>query len=211
VTDHAAGALTDRRRAAARAGHTGNHAAARAALDDPDPRVRVLGVGALDRLQGLDLETTHRMLADPAVAVRRRTIEAVAGRDDVALLALLHDPEPLVVETAAWACGERTPPEPMATAELVVLATDHADPLVREAAVAALGAIGDPTTVVAVLRATEDRPAIRRRAVLALAAFDGPEVDAAVARAHGDRDWQVRQAAEDVSGDRTPRVSDASP
>jgi len=40
---------------------------------------------------------------------------------------------------------------------------------------------------------------VRRRAVLALAPFEGPEVDAALTRALDDRDWQVRQAAEDVS------------
>ena len=37
------------------------------------------------------------------------------------------------------------------------------------------------------------------RAVIALAPFDGPEVDAALERARQDRDWQVRQAAEDLS------------
>ncbi len=40
---------------------------------------------------------------------------------------------------------------------------------------------------------------MRRRAVIALAPFDGPEVDAALAAALGDRDWQVRQAAEDLT------------
>jgi HEAT repeat protein len=65
--------------------------------------------------------------------------------------------------------------------------------------VAALGAIGDPAGLPAVLAATRDRPAVRRRAVLALAPFDGPDVDAALERALTDRDWQVRQAAEDVS------------
>jgi len=40
---------------------------------------------------------------------------------------------------------------------------------------------------------------VRRRAIIALAPFDGPEVDAAIERATRDRDWQVRQAAEDLS------------
>jgi hypothetical protein len=35
--------------------------------------------------------------------------------------------------------------------------------------------------------------------VIALAPFAGPEVDAALARALEDRDWQVRQAAEDLT------------
>jgi HEAT repeat protein len=76
----------------------------------------------------------------------------------------------------------------------------HGDPLVREAAVAALGALGDPAGLDAVLAACSDRPAIRRRAVLALAAFDGPDVDAALQAALDDHDWQTRQAAEDLLG-----------
>jgi HEAT repeat protein len=103
-----------------------------------------------------------------------------------------------VVEAAAWASGERQPPEPGIVTALARLATDHDDPLCREAAVAALGSIGDPAGLPAILTATSDRPAIRRRAVLALAPFDGPDVEAALRRALHDRDWQVRQAAEDL-------------
>jgi HEAT repeat protein len=48
----------------------------------------------------------------------------------------------------------------------------------------------------------QDKPAVRRRAVLALASFDGPGVEEALERALVDRDWQVRQAAEDLTGRR---------
>ena len=48
-----------------------------------------------------------------------------------------------------------------------LLAGPPADPLAREAAVAALGAIGHPDGLPAILAATSDKPAIRRRAVLA--------------------------------------------
>jgi HEAT repeat protein len=88
-----------------------------------------------------------------------------------------------------------------AVAALVDMATAHADALCREAAVAALGAIGDPAGLPAILAATTDKPAVRRRAVIALAPFEGPEVDAALERALTDRDWQVRQAAEDLLAD----------
>ena len=57
---------------------------------------------------------------------------------------------------------------------LAELATGHSNPLVREAAVAALGATGHPEGLDAILAATTDRVAVRRRAVLALAPFDGP-------------------------------------
>ncbi|HEY9558295.1 MAG TPA: HEAT repeat domain-containing protein, partial [Acidimicrobiales bacterium] len=79
------------------------------------------------------------------------------------------------------------------------LATGHDDALVREAAVAALGAIGDEAALPTILAATGDKATVRRRAVLALAPFEGPEVDQALERALEDRDWQVRQAAEDLS------------
>ena len=51
-----------------------------------------------------------------------------------------------------------------------------------------------------ILTATTDIATVRRRAIIALAPFDGPEVDAALERALDDRDWQVRQAAEDLTG-----------
>ncbi len=134
--------------------------------------------------------------------MRRRACEAAAARpgdDGVALLPLLDDADATVAEVAAWASGERTPPEAGIVPVLARLTTGHDDVLVREAAVAALGALGDPAGLRAVLAATRDKATVRRRAVLALAPFEGAEVDAALARAREDRDWQVRQAAEDLS------------
>jgi HEAT repeat protein len=190
-----------RRRAAALAGHRRDTAAARGFLADPVPAVRATALGALARAGGLEAADLVAGLADPAPTVRARAAELCAplpGDRPPPLAPALSDPDPGVVEAAAWASGERQPPEPGAVAALVPVATGHEDPLCREAAVAALGAIGDPAGLPAVLAATTDRPAVRRRAVLALAPFDGPDVDAAVERAREDRDWQVRQAAEDV-------------
>jgi HEAT repeat protein len=147
-------------------------------------------------------------IADAAVAVRRRAAELappLAARRDAAafvppLVARLADADVTVVVAAAWALGELAEPARTqgATGALAAVVTDHADALAREAAVAALGAIGDPAGLPAVLHACGDKPAVRRRAVLALAPFEGPEVDAALAAALTDRDWQVRQAAEDL-------------
>jgi HEAT repeat protein len=183
------------------AGHTGDVAAARGYLTDGVPAVRATALGALARAGDLTDVDLAAGLADPAAEVRARAAELTAvrpGDEAPSLASALRDEDPAVVEAAAWASGERQPPEPGVVDALVPVATGHEDPLCREAAVAALGAIGDPVGLPAILEATTDRPAVRRRAVLALAPFEGPEVDAAVDRARGDRDWQVRQAAEDV-------------
>ncbi len=150
-------------------------------------------MGALD---SADLSTA---LTDPDQMVVVRAIELAIGTPEVDLLPVTASRDAVVVETAAWALGERGAAQGSAVvARLAALATDHADALVREAAVAALGSIGDPAGLPAVLAATTDKPAVRRRAVVALAAFEGPEVDAALERAKDDRDWQVRQIAEDL-------------
>lgn len=192
-----------RRRATALAGHEGDEAAARAALADPDPAVRTTALGALERLGALTAGDLHVALADPAVTVRRRACEAAAhhpGDGPPSLLAALADDDATLAEVAAWASGERQPPETGAVAALTALVSDHDDALVREAAVAALGAIGDEAGLPAILAALEDKATVRRRAVIALAPFEGDDVDAALARGREDRDWQVRQAAEDLSG-----------
>jgi HEAT repeat protein len=191
-----------RRRAAAVAGHRGDVAAARGFLTDVDARVRAAALGALARAGALTDGELTSAVADTAPAVRARGAELAAARpgDRPPLLGpLLADAEPSVVEAAAWASGERQPPEPGIVAALAGVAADHDDPLCREAAVASLGALGDPAGLPAILAGSRDRPAIRRRAVLALAPFSGPEVDAALDRARSDRDWQVRQAAEDIA------------
>jgi HEAT repeat protein len=192
--------MNERWRSLAVAGHRGDAAAAGAALDDPDPVSRALALGALDRMGSLDDEHLVVALADPSADVRRRALELAARRPHLDLLDSLHDTDDTVVEVAAWACGEHESVPTATLDRLVQLATDATAPLVREAAVAALGAIGQPAGLSAILTACGDVPAVRRRAVLALAPFEGPEVDAALERALADRDWQVRQNAEDVSG-----------
>lgn len=191
-----------RRRAAAIAGHRGDAVAARTFLDDPDPTVRATALGALARCRDLRPADLDRGLGDAVATVRARAAELAAtrpGDGPPPLAPLLGDPDPMVVEAAAWSSGERQPPEPGIVGVLSRVGADHDDPLCREAAVAALGAIGDPAGLPAILAATRDRPAIRRRAVLALAPFGGRAVDEAIERALHDRDWQVRQAAEDIA------------
>lgn len=186
----------------------------RAVMDDPDPRVRAAALGALVRAGTplLASESWRAAVEDPAPAVRRRAGEmapTLAARDGdavlvgvlvAALVVLLDDPEVTVVDAAAWALGELGDAAVAGTAvaPLAAVATGHEDALAREAAIAALGALGDDAGLPAILAGCRDKPTIRRRAVLALAPFEGDEVDAALAAALEDRDWQVRQAAEDL-------------
>ncbi len=194
---------SDRRRTVAIAGHTGDVGAARRGLDDIEPSVRAAALGALERLEALRDDDVARALLDEHVAVRRRAAEIAATHPDVDLLDALSDDDARVVEVAAWACGEHESDRDEIVTQLIDLATAAEEPLVRESAVAALGAIGDIRAVDAIIAGTSDKPAVRRRAVLALSPFLGdddlgPRVDAAIDRALDDRDWQVRQAAEDL-------------
>ncbi|MEA3502390.1 MAG: HEAT repeat domain-containing protein, partial [Actinomycetota bacterium] len=70
-----------------------------------------------------------------------------------------------------------------------------------EAAVAALGAIGDEAALATLLGLVAVAPPqVRRRAVVALTVFDDPAVEPAIRAAASDRNPSVREAAEMVVG-----------
>jgi HEAT repeat protein len=189
--------VTDRRRVAV-AGHTGDIGTVLEGSAATDPAVRATALGALERLGRLDADRLTQALTDPDPTVRRRAVELAARHPGVDLVPSLADEDPRVVEVAAWACGEHESNRDEVVDALIALAGGADDALVREAAVAALGAIGDDRGVEAIIAACADKPAVRRRAVLALAPFEGDAVEATIERALEDRDWQVRQAAEDL-------------
>ena len=210
----------ERRRVAAAAGHAGDAAGARTHLHDEDASVRSSALRALERSGDLAARELEAALEDPAPAVRSTALELAAGRGDIAAAAVtdrLLDDDRRVVEVAAWACGEKFPAgrttpvdhadavgfrTAAAVSALIEVARSHEDPLCRESAIAALGAISHPAGLPAILGGLDDKPEVRRRAVIALAPFDGPEVDAALLRATADRDKQVRAAAAELRGDR---------
>ncbi|HEY8080874.1 MAG TPA: HEAT repeat domain-containing protein [Acidimicrobiales bacterium] len=179
------------------------------ALEDEDPELRARAVSAAHRLGHRSEPERVRSLRDPSALVRRRACEIEARAPapspvvDAALIACLDDDDALVVVAAADALGESEARS--ATDALAQVAVGHDDPRCREAAVAALGSIGDQTGLDAVLAALSDKPAVRRRAVVALAGFEGPEVEAGIDAALGDRDWQVRQAAEALRAGDEPK------
>ena len=212
--------VTARRRAVAVAGHAGDERSARAGLQDSEATVRATALGALARLGRLNATDLESAAGDRDPVVRARAAELAGVGSEVGsepgneaahggsggwIVALLDDPVAMVVEAACFGLGEMgeaTCRIEAAVETLGRVARTHSDALCREAAVAALGAIGADAGLEAVLAAMADKPAVRRRAVLALAAFEGPEVEAALERALADRDWQVRQAAEDLTGQR---------
>lgn len=176
------------------------------AAEDPDGELREAALGALLRIGVLDTGRLAGFCSDPEPRVRRRAAELAPRLDDPGatedlLVSLLND-LPEIVEVAAFALGEVGSADgvelaPSTTNALESIVRTHADALCREAAVAALGALH--TGLATILIACQDKATVRRRAVLALAPFDGPDVDAALEVARTDRDWQVRQAAEDLS------------
>jgi len=195
---------TAEQRAAVVAGHTGDSESARSLLLHPDARTRASALSALVRLDTVTESELQTALRDAEPFVRRRAAVDVAhsGAGLSALLEVVRDPDPTVVEVACWAAGEVPEGEPGVLRELVEalieIASTHDDSLCRESAVAALGALGDPIGKGTVLAACSDRATVRRRAVLALAAFDGDDVVAMLRHLLDDRDLQVRQAAEDL-------------
>ena len=189
-----------RRQGAALAGYRGDADTAKAAQHDPDPKVRIAALRSLARLGATTAEQITKALNDTEPAVRIAAVEIAANDPHPQLEQLLNDEDSMVVEAAAWALGERETAGNAIIDRLSQVARNHSDPLARESAVAALGAIGDDRGLPAILDATHDKVAIRRRAIIALAAFEGAEVTAAYQRARSDRDRQVRDAVEELLG-----------
>lgn len=191
--------VVNRHRQAVIAGHQGDYQRVDELLDDPAPHVRQAALSALHRQNRCTPDRLRQSFRDPDPLVRSRAAELAAHVDGVTPAALLDDAVDSVVEIAAFACGEMTWAHGTAPIDaLSQIATGHNDALCRESAAAALGAIGDPAGLDAVLVACGDRVTVRRRATLALAAFDDPRADQALQQALQDKDWQVRQAAEDL-------------
>jgi HEAT repeat protein len=170
-----------------------------------DARQRVLALRAGAHQSLLTPDEWLDALGDHDVDVRREALTLLAyenvGDERLfpAIIDALRDDDALVVDAAAFATGEHLRAD--AVEALIVVATSHDDARCREAAVAALGAIGDDRGRDAVLAALEDKPPVRRRAIVALSNFEGPDIESALERAAQDRDWQVRAAVDQLTRD----------
>lgn len=180
------------------AGFRNDAGTARSGLDSADPAIRSSALRALARIGVLGAAELNPALGDADAEVRRTAVELSAPHPDVDVTGLLNDSDVFVAEMSAWCLGERPAATDSEIVALVDATLNHHEALVREAAAAALGSLGDPRGLDAVIAACSDRPTVRRRAVLALAPFDDPRVETVLRAALGDRDWQVRQNAEDM-------------
>ena len=151
--------------------------------------------------------------SDGVARMRRRAVDAALAvrREGLALGAAPSrrrraraTPTPSSSVGAAWFVG-RTPPPPAVPA-LASPGDEHDDTRCREAAVAALGAVGDPAGLAAVLAAARGQAdgAPPRRGRLGRLRRP-PRRAGATAGARADRDWQVRQAAEELLDEPAPR------
>lgn len=165
-------------------------------MDHADPLVRASALRALARLNALTADDLVAHLDDPDPEVRRTSAELSTRHHGVPVHRLITDTDLFVAEMAAWCLGERHPVTDEELTCLIDNTTAHSEQIVREACAAALGSLGDPRGLPAILAACRDKPAVRRRAVLALAPFEGDEVQEALETALLDKDWQVRQNAE---------------
>jgi HEAT repeat protein len=180
------------------AGRANDVEAVRTALSDAMPSVRAAALSELARSGEITAADVANAIRDPHAIVRRRICELSTSCPEGDFGLLLADHDGVVVEAAAFACGEQA----IASScdALIEVATNHADALCRESSVAALGVLGDPAGLPTILAALHDVAAVRRRAVIALANYESPEATAGLEAAMNDRDWQVRQAAEDILG-----------
>ena len=189
----------ERRQQLVQLAREGDLSLARELCGDGDPRVRASSIAVLSENDALDESLIALGLSDPNPLVRMSVARAAAQNSAISVLELLNDEDSSVVEIACWAAGEQTEHNDSIIEALSAIALEHEDALCRESAVAALGALGDARGLESILKATQDIATVRRRAVIALAPFEGQAVTDALQLALSDRDWQVRQAAEDLT------------
>lgn len=172
-------------------------------LGSDDAVLRRMAITALDRSDAVaHFEQLAPLANDKVDSVRTAAAEklGLCGESGWPLLEVLRsDAVAAVRESVATAYGELT--DPSAIAWLASAAELDEDRQVREAAVAALGAIGHDDAIEPLLAAiAEGPPQVRRRAIAAITVFDDPRVEQAIRRAALDRNPGVREAAEMVVG-----------
>lgn len=172
-------------------------------LDNDDPVLRRMSTTALDTQSANSLfDVLVALLNDDEASVRVAAAEklGVCGERSLAYLARAQaDDAPEVREAVATAYGDLS--NASVIPWLVEVGNDDQDRTVKEAAVAALGAIGSDEAIDPLLEfIAKGPPQVRRRAIAAITVFDDPRIEPAIERAAFDRNPGVREAAEMVVG-----------
>ena len=89
---------------------SGDHKLAISLLKDKDPKVREAALSSLEKLGKLSEKTLSKSISDPSPGVRKRVVELLAKRPDKIPFNVFNDEDPLVIETACWAAGEKENP-----------------------------------------------------------------------------------------------------
>jgi len=172
-------------------------------LTSDEPILRRMATTALTPSQASgNVESLETLTKDSDPAIRAAAAEKL-GTCGLAALEILADLEddldPTVREALATAYGEVDSPDTVGW--LDVAAREDSDKHVKEAATAALGAIGANAGLETLLLLINDGPPqVRRRAIAAITVFDDDRVETAIRRAALDRNPGVREAAEMVVG-----------
>jgi HEAT repeat protein len=166
-------------------------------LNNPAPRLRASALSALVNMEAACEQDGRMAVQDPEPIVRIRACELAPKLPGADYKRLLSDKEYTVIEAACFAVGEMS--DGHAVPKLQAIALKHKEPICRESAVAALGAIGVSKAIPCLIEKLNDSHNIRRRAVLALSVFiDDDDALAAIRSRSDDRDWQVRQIVETI-------------
>ena len=160
---------------------------------------------AIENLEELATLTTD---GDPSIRAAATEKLGACGSDAIRVLGGLgDDPDPTVREALATAYGEIDSPDTVPW--LGVAAREDSDKHVKEAATAALGAIGANAGLETLLELINNGPpGVRRRAIAAITVYDDDRVEPAIRRAALDRNPGVREAAEMVVGRQLTETSD---
>ncbi len=178
--------------------HTGDCTKARNYVNHKNPRVRAFAIDALAQCGEITAEDIKREIDSGELESSLASIRAgkTVGYtfDEYVSRGDLH---PLIREAIIFEIGEAKQDRHIETLHLLATADD--DPLIREAAVVAIGNIGDPSSLPVILAATKDKTNIRRRAAVALSQYEEDEaLDRLRKLAVDDRDWQTRQIAQTI-------------
>jgi HEAT repeat protein len=176
--------------------------------DDPVlTRIATTALTPSQAFENMKALTALTQDADPSLRAAAAEKLGSCGSEALETLSRLeYDPDPTVRECLATAYGEIDSADTVAW--LSFAARDDSDRHVKEAATAALGAIGNNAGLETLLLLINDGPPqVRRRAIAAITVFDDERVEPAIRLAALDRNPGVREAAEMVVGKQLTETS----